>query len=383
MYGETLTPLKIGMFTTTYFPVRSGVVGSVANFAKGLRDLGHEVYIFAPHYPEYRDTDPYVIRVPSVGIKNMDHRFSAKPLGRKAKRVMARLDMVHSQHPNLMGVVGNKVAKKYCIPLVFTAHTSYESLGLYLPMVPDDIFRWFVKSKVKSYAADCDCIVAPAQGMKDLLRGYGIKKRIEVVPNAIDTERFRSGDREGLRDLYSIGKDEVIATYVGRIAKEKRVLDLMRILRKSLGLHEFRLMVVGNGPELEKVKRLAREMDIAPRMIITGDVGNDRMHDYLAASDIFVTATMRETHPLAVLEAQSAGLPVVSMDVDGVRETVNDGKDGFLCSSEGDDFSRRVMLLVREKALRKRMSRAGIENAQKYSIQNMSRLLVKVYRSVM
>ncbi|HPU64127.1 MAG TPA: glycosyltransferase, partial [Mobilitalea sp.] len=125
--------MRIAMLTNNYKPFVGGVPISIERLAQGLRNLGHEVYIFAPSY-EGQEEEPYVIRyksrkkklkgefvIPDIWDKTIEEKFAVIPF-----------DIIHVHHPMLMGYIAQYLHKKYDIPIVFTYHTRYEQYLHYL-----------------------------------------------------------------------------------------------------------------------------------------------------------------------------------------------------------------------------------------------------------
>jgi 1,2-diacylglycerol 3-alpha-glucosyltransferase len=133
--------MRIAIFTNNYLPNPYGVAGSVESFRKVFEKLGHDVFIFAPRWKGYQDENPNVFRYPSIET-NVKIKFSfAIPFSLKISKVLEKLDLdiIHSQHPNLMGSAAMHWAKKKNIPLVFTWHTLYDQYAHFAPFIPKRI----------------------------------------------------------------------------------------------------------------------------------------------------------------------------------------------------------------------------------------------------
>ena len=121
--------MKIGIFTNNYLPNSFGVANSVETFRTDFEKMGHEVFIFAPKWPGYVDNNPNVFRYPSLDIKIKIRFPLAIPYSFEMSRILKKLDLdvIHSQHPNLLGSAAARWTRKLArrrggkkIPLIFT-----------------------------------------------------------------------------------------------------------------------------------------------------------------------------------------------------------------------------------------------------------------------
>ncbi|PIN78219.1 glycosyl transferase family 1, partial [Candidatus Woesearchaeota archaeon CG10_big_fil_rev_8_21_14_0_10_33_12] len=226
--------MKIGIFTNIYKPVINGVVNSISSFKKGLEELGHEVYIFAPTCPDYKDDEKNILRIKSVRLPlQNDYRISLPPLAKKMLDVIKQLDVIHTQHPFVMGNYGSFFADIYNKPLIFTHHTQYDKYSHYIPFEQETV-QMFTRWLVKDYANKCDCVIAPSESIKKMLLNQGIKSRIEVVPTGINLDVFGNPNREIIRKKYNLSLEQKLLLYAGRIAKEKNLEFLIKSFKLVL-----------------------------------------------------------------------------------------------------------------------------------------------------
>ena len=106
------------------------------------------------------------------------------------------------------------------------------------------------------------------------------------------------------------------------------------------------------------------------------------MQNYYGAADLFVFSSTTETQGLVLVEAMAAGTPVVAVDSPGIRDVVN-GKNGFMVKESIRDFSEKVIKVLDDSKLRKKMSQNARKTAADYSISKMSKRMLKIYKSVL
>src|SRR5205807_7949413 len=142
--------MRIAIFSESYEPVQNGVTTSVRTLVEELRARNHHVNILAPHYPNYSDSSPFVLRVPSVLTPwNVDYSVPY-PWFPRLRREFSRIrrDVLHSQSPFLLGLLALRLSHLYDIPLVSTYHTLYAHYGHYLFFLPEraiqNLLEWWM-----------------------------------------------------------------------------------------------------------------------------------------------------------------------------------------------------------------------------------------------
>lgn len=153
--------------------------------------------------------------------------------------------------------------------------------------------------------------VAVSSAVAGRLRGWGVPEdRIHLVPNGIETDRFRydPAARREMRARLGLGDGALVVGGVGRLVPGKR-FDLL--LRAAARLPGVVVVIAGSGPEQEELRRLSEELSIAERVLLLGECTGPDVPALLSALDVFVSTSQEETFGLAVLEALAAGLPVL------------------------------------------------------------------------
>ena len=115
-----------------------------------------------------------------------------------------------------------------------------------------------------------------------------------------------------------------------------------------------------------------------------GQIPNEKVPQYMAAADVFVSSSLYEGFPNVVLEAMVAGLPVIASKVGGLPEIIKDGENGFLVEPKNPELiTEKVLLLLGDEELRKRISRNNRKKAKGYSWESVVERLEEVYRSLL
>lgn len=375
--------MKIAIFTNNYLPNPYGVPGSVETFRREFERSGHEVFIFAPDWPGYVDENRNVFRYPSWDLKIKIKFPLAIPFSRKMDKILEdlELDIIHSQHPNLLGMAARKWAKKKKIPLVFTWHTLYDKYANFVPFFPPKLVAWWTIRNASNYANLSDQVIVPTDSIMPILKSWGVEKDMEAVATGVEEEIFSGSDRGIARKELGFSEGDIVFLLVSRLTEEKNVPfifdSLEGILKKE---PRAKFLVVGGGYLLEGLSRWAREKNLLEKVVFIGEVEREKTRDYYAASDIFVYASMSETQGMIVTEAMYMGLPVVAVRATGISSLVEHQENGFLTELREEDFEKRCWELLENSGLRKLMGErsAGIAR-EKYTASVCAEKMLGIY----
>jgi glycosyltransferase involved in cell wall biosynthesis len=215
--------------------------------------------------------------------------------------------------------------------------------------------RWTVGAVLRH----SDAVVAESTDVqKHAYRHYDYRGSIEIIPLGIRKPAAPHASREEL----GLPGHASIAVTVGRLVARKRVEHLLQALVRP-ECREVHLVVVGSGPELPQLKDAAALAGIQDRVVFTGQVSEERKWQILHAADVYVSATMHEGFGLVYLEAMAAGLPVITYDVGGQVDFLEDGETGYLIP-EGDQEAL-VAGIARAAAEPEEMARIGAANLKR------------------
>ncbi|MEN6391715.1 MAG: glycosyltransferase family 4 protein [Syntrophomonas sp.] len=377
--------MRIGLFSDSYKPYQSGVVTSISTLKEELNRHGHEVYIFAPSYPNYEDEEPDIHRYFSVpSPTNPDFTLAIPGLSGMSSIIKKlNLDLIHVHSPFTMGWVGKLYANKYKIPLVFTYHTLYESYAHYVP-VAQDLAREMASKFSTMFCNHCDHIVVPSPEIKDVLLAGEVLSPISVIPTGVSLEKFEGGDPNWLREQFNIAPDKKILLFVGRLTKEKNLEFLIRafqdIHHKMPGTV---LVLTARGPLEQNLKELSEALGVREDVIFTGALPFETLVHAYHSADLFVFSSMTETQGLVLLEAMACGLPVVAVKASGVQEMVDHEVDGLLTECRVDKFSEAVCRVLGSGDTYEKLKANSYKKADKLSSTNMVKRLEELYLELM
>ncbi len=367
--------MRIAFFADSYKPYLSGVTNSAEILVNELRALGHRVYVLAPRYPNHTDTDADIIRFPSFSGGYPKFRL-AVPIVREIPEV----DIIHSHSPFQAGLLARFVARQRRIPFVYSFHTLFTRYIHYARFVPKALAKMGIIAYLQGFCRGADQIITPSDMSRRVLRAWGIKTPIEVIPSGVELHRYPEdfeATRKKLRHKLGVGEKEKVLLYAGRISKEKNIPFILKAFEK-LTDRCSRLVLVGGGP-LEKELRRHHVKGI----ILTGEVPYPDILSHYLIGDIFVFSSLTETQGLVLAEAKAAGLPVVALFAGGLASTVRSGIDGYLVRRNLDAYVEHLKRLLENDALRHKMSLAAREDArERFASFVVAKKIESVYNSL-
>ena len=376
--------MKVLITTDWYAPVINGVVTSVLLLQRELERRGHDVRVVTLSNSLHTYKADRVYYMGSVSA-NRIYPGARLRVNRNRSLLQELLawhpDVVHSQCEFSSFRVAYAISSRLGVPIVHTYHTVYEDYTHYFsPSVR--VGRYVVSAFSRWICSRAACIVAPSRKVETLLREYGVSCRIEVIPTGVDLDVYRrpsAPDRvEELRRRWAIPDDRTVLLYLGRMAKEKnleQLIDQIAAARRKDAV----LLLVGDGPDREAVLAYAGEKGV--EVIYTGMVPHSEVPDYYRLGDLFVTASTSETQGLTYFEALAAGVPVLCRRDRCVDGVVENGVNGWQYDGAAD-FSRYLTDFCQDEALRREMAEAAWESAEKFSAEAFGAAAERLYLSL-
>ena len=383
--------MRIGIFTDTYPPYINGVSTSVSMLENALRKKGHQVYIVTVNTENMRykyENDEHIIRIPGVPIGIYDYRLTGVyPLKAINKIKKWNLDVIHSHTEFDVGTFARIIAKQYNIPLVHTYHTMYED---YVHYITKGYFNNTSK-KIVEYLTNFYCnqtateLIVPTKKTYDLFKEkYKYTRNVHIIPTGIEVEKFYKENTdpaklEEIRKKHGLNKGDFVILYVGRLGQEKSVDVLIEAHQELAREYKAKLLIVGDGPDMDTYKNLVHKLKIDDNVIFTGKVPWTEVTLYYQIADIFATASKSETQGLTVIEAMAASLPVVAVDDESFRNVIIDGLNGHLFDTK-KEYKKYVKSFIDEPSKLQQFSKQARINADTYSSKYFAERVLDVYR---
>jgi N-acetyl-alpha-D-glucosaminyl L-malate synthase BshA len=299
----------------------------------------------------------------------------------------SKLDLVHAHYAIPHAMAAYMAREISGIPYVVTLHGSdVHSLG------QDPAYRPVVKHTVEK----ADAVTAVSEFLKKKAHEeLGIEREIQVIPNFIDTSRFRhlNGVRlfvesgcVGLRkadEAVELQPEEKILLHASNFREVKRVVDLVEIMRIVVDhFPKARLIIAGDGPTRIEVERKIEALDLCNNVHLLGVKSN--MQEIMCSADLFLLNSTLEGMPLVLLEAMSCSLPVVTTPAGGIPELVRPGKDGVVTKGFGqEEYAQAIIEILENDEKRKKIGKAGRKRVEEsFSAERIVKMYEKVFEEV-
>ncbi len=380
--------MRIAMISDVYFPRVNGVSTSIETFRRDLIALGHEVILIAPDYGRPIEGESGIWRVAGRPVpRDPEDRLMRR---RAVRRLRAQLDnfkpeLLHVHTPFVAHYAGVELARALAIPLVTTYHTYFEHyFEHYVPFLPRRWLAGIARRVTVSQCAAADVIISPSSAMRDALRAYGVRSRIEILPTGLAPDIFRPGDGGRFRSAHGIEATRPVVLHVGRAAHEKNIDFLLRMLvvLRSF-VPDVLFVLAGEGPALAHLKQTVRTLGLEDCVRFVGYLDRrQELPDCYSAADVFVFSSRTETQGLVVLEAMAQGTPVVSNAEMGTRDVLVDDRGAHIVPLDETVFADAVAELLANRARRGELSRSAREHALTWSSRAMAQRLVALYQSL-
>lgn len=338
--------MKIGIVCYPTFG-GSGVVATELGLELSKR--GHEVHFITYNQPVRLELISNNVHYHEVNVPEYPlFHYQPYELALSSKLV----DMVKLYKIDILHV-------HYAIPHAYAAYMAKKMLreeGIFVPIVTTlhgtDITlvgnHPFYKPAVTFSINKSDAVTAVSESLKnDTLRLFDIKRDINVVPNFIDLEKYGNHFTDCQRSMMAKPEERII-THISNLRPVKRVQDVIAVFYNIQNEMPAKLMLVGEGPEREKVEQNCKELGIYEKVVFLGK--SNEIDKILCYSDLFLLPSEAESFGLAALEAMSSNVPVISSNAGGISEVNKQGVTGFLSDvGDVDDMTKNALYILKDE----------------------------------
>ena len=371
--------LKIGVVCYPTFG-GSGIVAT--ELGKAFAERGHEVHFITYSKPVRMDMFTENMFYHKVSVADYPlFEYAPYELLLSSKLV----DVAISQQLDLLHV-------HYAIPHASAAYSAKQILksrDIDLPFITTlhgtDIT---LLGKDKSYQPviefainQSDAVTAVSESLKDdTYRFFKVYKNIKVIPNFVDFSLYENGVDTKLRSSFAI-EDERIITHISNFRKLKRVDDVVHIFEGIQQNISAKLLMVGEGPELEGVRALAKSKGLEDKIFFLGK--SKRIEQITQISDLLLLPSETESFGLVALEAMVSSVPVVSSNVGGLPEVNIEGKTGFLRPvGDIDSMISVALTILKDETSLNQFKKNALEHAKTFDLDTIVPLYEELYRSL-
>ncbi|MEL7728909.1 glycosyltransferase family 1 protein [Citromicrobium bathyomarinum] len=371
-----VTDLRVALVSGNYDMVRDGPTQALNRLVGYVLEKGGAVRIFAPTVENPQvDAVGEVISLPSIAIPGRSEYRVPLGLFGKAKETFEdfRPNLVHVASPDRASRQAVDWARAHDVPVLGSVHTRFETYPRYYKL---GFLEPAVEAWLRRMYRKCDALVAPSEGMVDVLRSQRMNDDIGIYTRGIDRSIFHPGARDmAWRREQGIADDEVVISFLGRLVMEKGLdifADAIIELRRRQVPH--RVVVIGDGPARSWFEKAL------PGGIFVGLQEGADLGRAVASSDIFLNPSITETFGNVTLEHMACAIPVVAANATGSSSLVADGETGVLVEPGNvTAFADALAPYCIDADLRARHGAAGLERSQPYTWEAINASMVDTY----
>ncbi|BAZ94695.1 glycosyltransferase [Thiohalobacter thiocyanaticus] len=292
-----------------------------------------------------------------------------------------RPDILHAHSPALNGLAALRAGREFGLPVVYEIRAFWEDAAVDHGTSREGDLRYRLTRALETHVVRrADAVTTICEGLRGDLVARGVAAgKITVIPNAVDIERFAFDLPRDAGLAAELGlEDKVVLGFIGSFYAYEGLALLLEAMPGLLRARaDIRLLLVGGGPQAEKLKARVAGLGLEAQVIFVGRVPHDQVHRYYSLVDAFVypRLPMRLTElvtPLKPLEAMAQGKLVVASDVGGHRELIEDGVTGQLFrAGDPQALTRAVLALLDDRHNwpgRRRAGRDFVEQERNWAV---------------
>lgn len=377
MVNHEFPPIGGGGGTTTRFLakhlVKLGIDVSIISAKPGKdsyieHEDGFKIYYIGPEKKNYETS-----HIPEMTGFILTSLLKADKLIKEIKP-----DLIHCFFTIPAGCFGLYCKKIYDIP--FLAST----LGADVPgfNIGDwklNAYHSLTHNISKSIWKNTSHLVANSNSLKILCERFSPKQKIEMITNGVDTDIFYPSSSTKSNNTINL-------LFISRLSLQKGIEPLIKACGelKNLGVENYKLTIVGDGPLKERMFSLIDELKIKDKVDFKGWLKLEELPEIYRDSDVFLLPSVMEGMPSVVLQAMASGLPVIGSKVEGFSEVLEDNINGF-CVEYGDykAIASAIAKLIDSPELRNQMSKKSIEKANIFSWESISKQYLTLYENML
>lgn len=334
----------LALVTETWPPEINGVAMTLSRLAGGLTEMGWQVGLVRPR--QRNEIEPHApampqLLVPGLPIPGYAGLRFGLPVANRLRQHwrQQRPDVVHIATEGPLGWAALNVARSLGIPVTSTFHTNFHR---YCSHYRIGWLRGMVMRHLRTFHNRAAFTMVPNAVLRQTLQQDGYRN-VVVLGRGVDTELFHPSRRDAtLRAAWGAQDDDLVVIYVGRLAPEKNLGALESAFEQiAQRNHRARMVWVGDGPELERLRRRH------PQQVFAGPRLGLELAAHYASADLFLFPSLTETFGNVVPEAMASGLAVVAFDYAAAALHVRPGENGVLVPfGDQQAFVRQASVLA-------------------------------------
>ena len=364
--------IRLALFTDTYAPQVNGVARTLARVATEIRQQDGAVRVYTTTDPRAL-TSADVVRYSSIACPFYGELRLASPSAAALARELAYFQptIVHAATPFGIGLAARTAARRLAVPFVTSYHTSFAAYSRHYRLGMVQGIAWRL---LRSFHNSGLRTLCPTDAVRAELECHGFE-RVGVWGRGVDRTHFTPTRRSRVMRLrIGANNGDLVVAYVGRIAKEKGLTDLLQAAAFLVSA-DRRIVVAfaGGGPFLDEFRRRAPS-----NCVFVGLLEGEELPTFFASADMFVFPSMTDTFGNVLIEAMASALPVLAADTAASREVL--GAAGqFYSAGNGSALARLIQTNARDPQALRRLAAASVRRAAAFDWDIVVRQLLEEY----
>ena len=337
--------MLIGQFCESYPPTVDGVGRVMFSYCQHLTALGHRALFIAPNNKRYTPPKEFEtllyggVPVPGEAYHAGIPRWS-RPYRRAVNGI--RFDILHAHSPFFGAHEARRLARRDGAPLVATFHSKYRDD--FLKVTHSKLMTEAIVKSIVRFYHSCDEVWAVNRSTGDVLKSYGYRGEIVVMPNGTDPYSLEDEHRREARRRFPLPDGVPVFIFTGQQNLKKNPDSALRAVKilKEQGLR-FKFLMVGSGPDQGKLQTLSRKLGLEDDVLFTGFLGERSVLMALyERADLMVFPSMYDNAPMVVREAAVMGTPALLIAGSNSAEGVVHAQNGYLTQNTPEDIARAI-----------------------------------------
>ena len=339
-------------FIDSFYPLIDGVVAVLDNYATYMQKY-YNVVICAPKHKNtcYKTDKYFVLYSDSIYVKKQGYDLAFPQFDPVFNKYISllKIDLIHIQSPFNMGNYGLNLAKRRKIPSISTFHSQFKQ-NFYNAVKNETIAQWLTQIVMGVYKKTTYTVTMNTFSA-GVMREYGLKKNVEIVPNATNLTRkeFKPDEEDMVLQKYKINKDIFNIIFIGRFVEVKNVYFILDCLSDLVKINKnFNFIFLGYGPEQGKMQKYCKENNLENIVKFTGKVDStDEKAILIKNSNLLFFPSVYDTDGIVKIECACYSVPTLCIENTGVSCNMTDNKNGFIEKYDKDSFVRRLDYLLK------------------------------------
>jgi len=381
--------MKIAIQIVSYYPVIAGAEVFAQRVAEHMAKKGNKVDVITlrekPGLKKHETINGVeVYRVKPLKIHRLKLLSAIIALTRKTLELDRKenYDIIHSHLVFSAGQAGTIVKKLRNTPNLLTTQG-----GDLVDYSSEDIakFSSLLRPLISWSLRNADIVHAVSKYCKEFAEQLGAK-RVVIIPNGVDVDKFKPLDKVKLREKYGFSEDEKIIISTSRLTPKNG----MHILIKAIARlpyetkQKLKVLILGEGHQRWELENLINKLSLDNTVCLLGYVPHEKLPEYLNLADIFCRPSLDEGFGISFIEAMACKLPVIGTPVGGILDIIEDRKTGlFVKPNDDKDLAEKLSVLISDTSLREELAKRGYETVhKKFTWDIVLKEMEKLYKEV-